>query len=310
MNEKFQKTMPVILSITGSLGVIATSALASYETYKNYDKIKDVYSKKNKKEILKESLKVFWPVMVAGGATIASIVSSTIISKKYEASLTATALMLDGAYRKYKGKVQKVLGSEEAKKITKAIAKDDYKKEKKNISSNVKDGETLYWEEHIGYFSAKPEDFAKATMISTERIMGVDNYGENGIHTDCWTSFRVFLEDAHATIINNEGIDDISYDYGWHFDYLNEAYFGNMFLHYTKEPVYDEETGVLLYYIVTFDKDPVFAAKRDSRVLSGGYDVNQIDEFINEEDDAFKSYCEADVKCTEQMEEVINVNKD
>ena len=66
---------------------------------------------------------------------------------------------------------------------------------------------------------------------------------------------------AMQKIVPNSEIDDVSYDYGWYLDYLNGIYINDSvqssFLHIIKEPVYDEN-GEFHYYIIRFDKDPVF----------------------------------------------------
>lgn len=281
MNEKIQKSMPVALSVVGSLGVVATAVLAVTETLKNSEELKEVYKNKNNiKEKILTSLKIYWPSIVTATATIASITTGTIISKKYEASLGATAVMLDGIYRKYKGKVKQVLGNDVDKKINEEIAKDDFKEHKEDPKLKTGEGEVLYWEEHIGFFVAKPENLAKAFMLTCERLIRT-NFYENGIETDCWSSFRVLLSDAKAKCVD-EDVDDISFDYGWHYEYVKDAYYGDMFIHYETVPEYDEN-GVVKYMRLIIDKDPVFNVPSDPYRLSGGYDVSQIDEF-NDED--------------------------
>lgn len=280
MNSKVQRTLPVLLSIASSIGVVATGVITGIEATKNAERMSEVYASKDKKLIIKETFKTFWPAMVAGTATIASLVTGTIISKRYEASLSATALMIDGAYHKYKGKVKQLLGKEADEKVTNEMSKDDYKKAD---LSKLDDGYRLYWEEHIGNFEAKPEDLAKAFNLSNERIrMGLMT--ENGMTTDSYSSFRVLLNDAKARIVPTQesdkpiDIDDISYDYGWSYDYLNECWDGRLFLHYDEIPVYDEKTGVILYYKLVIEQEPFINNYGRSYGLTGGYDAKQCDE--------------------------------
>ena len=77
---------------------------------------------------MKAFFKGYYPALIAGGITISSIIAGTIISKKIEISLAATALALDATLRKYKGKVKELLGDKGSEIISESIFKDDQKK--------------------------------------------------------------------------------------------------------------------------------------------------------------------------------------
>lgn len=266
MNQKIQKSMPIILSIFGSIGVVGTSILVSKETMKNYDKLKKVKDSNNKKDIAKVYLKTYTPAIIVGAATICSITAGTIMSKKIEASLSATCLMLDQTLRRYKGKAKMLLG-EKAEQIEKAIASDICKEKHEKINNNYNDNTRLYYEDHIGFFRANPEDFQKAINKMNERIIA---------ESSC-SSLQMLLDDCNAELINEDSIDQVSFDYGWSYDYINEVYGRedyNIFVHISTEIMVDESINEDYYYI-HFDKEPAFGISGDLCLL-GGYNIKNI----------------------------------
>ena len=99
--------MPIVLAVTGSVGVIATSVLVAKETPKTNKKLEEVIEDDKKKKLFKKGtiiVKSYWPAILCGVGTIGSIVASTIISKRTEASLIATATVLSQEWNKYKYK--------------------------------------------------------------------------------------------------------------------------------------------------------------------------------------------------------------
>lgn len=297
MNTKVKKTLPIMLSILAAGGVVGSNILTAKETVKNKEAMDEALKTKDKKVIVKTFIKSYKWSLLSGAATIASIVSGTIISKKVEASLSATVIMLDGALRKYKGKAKELLG-DEVNKITKSIAIDDAKKmdiKQAPVNTN-KRKKILYHEEHIGFFYAYPESLDKAMAITNEKIL-TSYEGKERITTDHWASLRTFLEDCNADIPEegNQHIDEISYDYGWTAEYVSSVYGGNdIFVHLKKTPIKDEESG-LEFIEIEFDKDPVYnpmdymnwpSEKYDNEIAAGQdeeayYDVKDIEKAEN-----------------------------
>lgn len=259
MNTKIQKALPIVLSILASIGVVGTSVAVSKETVKAKPKIDAVKAENNKKKLVKEFIKDYKWSLILGGATISSIISGTIISKKIEASLSATVVMLNGALLKYKGKVQQVLGPK-AKEITHMIAGDEYDK-MKSSSTGVpkKTDKVLYYNEYMGWFFAKPENLSRAEAITNEKIHG--HYrGPEKIKTDGWASLQTFFDDCKAEVADvpdNPYNEEVMYDFNWCSEYINEVYGYNEFLHVNKTPHYDENHNID-YIIIEFDKEPIY----------------------------------------------------
>lgn len=94
MQIKTKQKLAVILSLAGSAGTIATAILTRRAAKKEIEILNDL--KKNPDEDIskKQIAKALFPIYILPGsvgvATIASIISSTIMSRKAEASLTGT----------------------------------------------------------------------------------------------------------------------------------------------------------------------------------------------------------------------------
>ena len=276
MNPKIQKSLPIILSITSVVGVVATGVLIAKETEKHIDELRE--AKSDKKRYIRILLKSYAPAIVVGSATIASVTAGTIIGKKTEASLSATCFMLDGALRRYKGKAKDVLGKK-AEEIEKTIADDLIQNNESKNNYKDEDGYRRYYEEHVGEFLAKPEDFQAAITKMNERILT----GE------CYCSLKLFLEDMHAKMCDSN-IDKVSYDYGWTSEYLREVYLDEgftCFVHANTETCADEN-GEIKYVKVTFDKEPIFGVSEAK--LYGGYNAKEIERHNDEIDALAMAY--------------------
>lgn len=256
MNNSVKKVMPVVLAITGSIGTIATSVLVAKETPKANAALKNVDEKDKKKKLLKQSkviMQNYWPAIICGVGTIGSIAASTLISKKAEASLIATASVLSQGWNKYKYKVKDILGQKVNKEITDAISKDEYAdlpKEKKTARPEKK----LYWEEHLGYFECEESKFLSALTDINQRLH-VPDADDQG--TFYWTSLAIFARDAKAELRDKTRLDGCE-SIGWTADYLMEAYGAHcIWVHpyYTK--VYGKDSKKLLYTKVEFWEEPI-----------------------------------------------------
>ena len=250
MNLK--KSMPVILSVVGSVGTIATAILTAKATpraMKKYEDLKKEKEKPTKMDIAKKVIPSYVPAVIVGTATIASIVSSTLISQKQQASLAATCMMLDQGWRKYKGKVKEVLGVDAHQNILNEIANDDYREIPDQTT--VDDGKRLYWEEHLGYFRANPEHFAFATSDLNQRLQIVDYVAQ-----DYYVStLQNLINDSGAELLDEDKKNVDFSNIGWSMDYLAEC-FEYCWIHVHLDPIKLED-GVECYKVY-FDEDPIY----------------------------------------------------
>lgn len=268
MNNNIKKTIPIVLAIIGSVGVVGTSVLVAKETPKANENLAAIDESDKKKKLLKQSkvvAKAYWPAILCGVGTIGSVAASTIISKKTEASLIATATVLGQGWNKYKWKVKELLGPDVNKKITDAISKDDFGDlKKKETNEQPKPAEkptkNVYWEEHLGYFECDESKFLSAMNDLNQRLH-VPDADDKG--TFYWTSLKIFAEDAKANVYEKERLEGCR-NIGWTSDYLLEAYGPHcIWVHpyYTK--VYGKESKKLLYTKVEFWEEPIMLAESE-----------------------------------------------
>lgn len=129
MNRNLQKTLPIVLSVMGSIGVIATAVLTAKSTSKYEEDMYlcDVEEMDRKEEItvkIKIAVKDYAPAISIGIITIACIVGSNVINSKQQASLIAAYGLVQKTHKQYRRKVMELFGEEADKKIEEEIAVD------------------------------------------------------------------------------------------------------------------------------------------------------------------------------------------
>lgn len=215
MNAK--KVVPVILSVVGSAGVIGTGYLAVRAGQKNPTKPLPVEGETKFKYFIR-TLKPYIPTIAVGTATIASITASTIMSKKIEASLSATVLMLEQGYKKYKGKVKDVLGEDKHKEILAKIAEDDYK------DYPAKKGEKeLFQNEYLGFFYAEKWKVERAYNAMNMRLNAAPDKGLVDPEQMGWYTLDDFIFDSDAELLDDT-YEKTWKNFGWSRDYLDDSW--------------------------------------------------------------------------------------
>ena len=255
MEIKTQKIVPVILSIVGIGGVVGTSIL-SVSGYKKYKELEAKEGKpKTFKQKIKMAIRAYYPAIVSGTATVGCITGSAIISKKTEVSLASSAVMADQLYNKYKNKVTSVIGQEKASEIMKMISEDDYNKVQQE-DKKIDDGRKLYWEEHIGFFKATPEDIAYSIGDINKKMNSPDFYNEQCYDVGPLYSCTLddFIKLSRAEML--EDLDKFALDYGWNIEYLDAVY-TSRFVGMRQTHMVDKD-GNEKYIKIEFDKDPVY----------------------------------------------------
>lgn len=218
MEIKQQRALSCGLSLINVAACVGTFIFATKEAPSATEKIKSLPKDSSKKDKILTYVKSYKKSFIFLTAAIASGVGSRIISSKTEASLIATASMLDASLRKYKAKVKETLGIDADKAIQKAIAKDEF--EKLENKSQPRDGEVLYHEEHIGYFYAKPEDLYKAYAVMNQDFSGTNWYDTGHDFTGSRT-LKDFLNYANARLLSHN-VDASKSNFGWSWAYLEQ----------------------------------------------------------------------------------------
>lgn len=142
-NLFLQKNSGTILTIMGSLGVIATAASSIKATIKAVEITQEAssieYSDNNElcfsepltpKEVVQLTWKCYIPTVLVATSTIVCINGANLLNKKKQTSLISAYGMLDTAYREYRNKTKELYGDEADKLIRTNISNDINKKQK------------------------------------------------------------------------------------------------------------------------------------------------------------------------------------
>lgn len=130
--RNLKKVSPLILTVVGSAGVVATAIFTAKATPLYVNTIKTKEEEKEEPlttmEKVKVALPIYAPATGIGLATIAAIVGSNVLSMKQNLSLAATCTLLQKNFKTYKNKVKDIFGEEADQKVVKEIAKDNIPK--------------------------------------------------------------------------------------------------------------------------------------------------------------------------------------
>lgn len=134
-----KRTLSLILTATGVLGVGATSWLAVRCS-----------KKADTKETKKEKILAYAPAIACGIGTAGCIVGSHTLSRKEIAALTATCTYLTANRDRIEKKIQERLGDEALEDVRQEVAKEELQEAKKTEGKkeNKKTGQTI---EETGY---------------------------------------------------------------------------------------------------------------------------------------------------------------
>ena len=127
MNLRRRQILSVALSLIGAGGTVATALLTRRTAIKETKLFgrglenNEEVTPETKKELIIDTAKLYYPVFITGSITIASIIGSTILSRKTEASLISMAVLADNGWRKYKHQVKRYLGDNEHLLATRII---------------------------------------------------------------------------------------------------------------------------------------------------------------------------------------------
>lgn len=163
MNKSCVSTL---LTVVGSVGVIATAITAAKNTPKAKTLIEE--AERNKKEPLTvaEKIKIaapaYLPTVAVGSATIFCIVGSNILNKRAQASLASAYALLDSSYKNYRRKVNELYGDDADENVIAEIAKDNYEESEEELP----DDEQLFFDYNsMQYFKSRIEDVVQKTTM-------------------------------------------------------------------------------------------------------------------------------------------------
>lgn len=290
MVKKFT-TGSLACSILGAAGVVVTTVLTAKlapKAQKRVEKMKQDLEAKGetakKGDILIANIKSYWPAILSGGATLASIFTSQFLSKKAEVSLIAAAGTADQLCRKYKNQIRNVAGKTGLTDIINKISKDDYEQVKPEQPT---DNRKLFWEEHVGFFYADELLLERSMTALNQRIndsMALYEYEMYGIAT-----IADLITGCEAEILN-KNIKLADLNFGWSFDYLADSWEGYWIHDYREELTTEDGKS---YTRIIFTEDPVY-----NPIDWYDYKVEKLitkEEYYGDRKDLMENECENDI---------------
>ena len=128
---KIKKMMPLVLSITASLGVIATAVATTSATAKAVRKIdqrkEETGESLSNEEVIKTVWKCYIPTVAIGASTIVCVVMANAVSQHNQKTLISAYTLLERSFTQYKGKLKELYGEEAHNEIINSIVKDECK---------------------------------------------------------------------------------------------------------------------------------------------------------------------------------------
>lgn len=279
MNIRNKQALAVVLSIGGAVGTVATALLARKAGLMEKD-IKRDLEPTDQPMNLKQQI-VFWTplyktTVIVGAATVASIIGSTIMSRKAQASIMSMAVLADQGWKKYKDEVKKTLGFPTHDNILKNVAKSTAVPKDMFLSADKNSTMEIFFEEHIGYFKANRADVMKAyadinEMLNTQELLD-DDEELDGIN---WKiSIESFLHFAKGQPANKDLNYDVLKSWGWTREYMAQMAPSTwIYMHLLNEKTLD---GEVPYSVVSWDVEPIIMDQYAS------YDRNPIDDLKDE----------------------------
>ena len=200
-----KRHLPIILTVAGTVGTIATAIVSSKCTVKALATIDSEEIEKGRPlendEILKAAWKSYIPAALTAIATAACIIGSGAISKKQQASLMSAYMLLANSYKRYRSKVKQIYGEEGHKDIINSIGADTLEGvEKAKIQTIYKNDylkkTTLDWGvddqevKHLFY-----ESYGRRYFTSTiNRVLQAELSANYNLAQDGWLSINDFYQ--------------------------------------------------------------------------------------------------------------------
>jgi len=265
VNLKTKQVLAVGFSVVGAIGTVGTAILARKAAMKESIVRKKIHNFESLplKEKIMALYKIYIPTGIAGIATISSIVGSTIMSNKAQASIMSMAVIADQGWKKYKHQVKSVLGVDAHNDILKSLSQKEQKAVKQHITRDEGDRRELYYDELIGYFQALPEDVMYAYATINEMMNGT----LNGYPTDEvfeGVTLLQFVELAKANIIDTSITKEYLSSWGWTMDYLSETK-DIIWIHMqlVDEITIDDVEPQIPYKVISWLEDPIMLGVED-----------------------------------------------
>lgn len=171
----FKHSIPTILSVLASAGVVGTAVMAVLKTPEAMKRLEDAKKDRlTKTETFLVIAPVYLPAAGMAAGTITCIMGANVLNKKAQASLISAMALADRSYKEYRQKVINMIGEDGDKEIIAEIAKDKLKNV--DLDEPLYDDEALFYESYSDqYFTAKFKDVREAAY-HINRNMAIKSY--------------------------------------------------------------------------------------------------------------------------------------
>lgn len=239
VKSTIQQHTPEILTGIGIAGMIATTVVAVeatpkamriLEERKKQEKEKDEnFEKLPVKEVIKETWKCYVPAVAIGGASVACLISSTIVGGKRAAVLATAYKMAESTHSQYRQKVIDTIGEKKEKQIQDSIAQDNVNNSPVQAGAVIVTGrgETLCYDTFSDrYFQSDMNTIEKAInklnfqMSTGEPYVSLNQfYSEIGLNSmklgdDLgWNIRNGLMEIRFSSVISSDGRPALSINY-------------------------------------------------------------------------------------------------
>jgi hypothetical protein len=164
MNNWIKRNSVTILTVTGAVGVVATTVMAIKATPKALKVLEEAEKEKGEELTRMEKVVVaapsYIPTIVTGTASIVCILSANVLNKRSQAAITSAYALLDSSYKEYKNKVKDLYGEDASDLVREEIAKDHY--DESDIPDEEPDTKLFFDEFSKRYFRATTETVLRA----------------------------------------------------------------------------------------------------------------------------------------------------
>lgn len=198
-----KRNASTILTVTGGVGVVATTILAVKATPKALKVLEEAREEKGEEltnlEVIAVAGPAYIPAALTGVGTLTCIFSAHILSKRQQASLISAYALLDQSYKEYIAKVDELYGEGSSDEIKEEIAKDKYEE------SEHEDELPLFYDTFSGrYFNS-----------TIEKVQQAEYYVNREINMRGWVDLNEFYEMLDIDPI--EGGESIGWSEGGNF---------------------------------------------------------------------------------------------
>ncbi len=233
------KQSPIILTVAGVGGVVATTVMAvkaTVEAEKLIEQKKvELDLEIDEKLTIEETVKTCWrtylPVGISAGLTIAAIIGSSAINEKRKAAMAGLYAISETALKEYQEKNLETIGEKKEQSVRDAVNADKVKRTENNISpeqlslASLSQGKVLVHEVMSGrYFLSSVQDL-KAAMndlnsqliydmcASLNEFYDLIGLDRNEIGDDCGWNIDEKLELYFTSGLTSEGVPYLVLDY-------------------------------------------------------------------------------------------------